>query len=64
MGRPSKFKEGMKVVSILKHDEYEIIEVKRNTLVVRPTDKIGLVYTCTKSMFEVLTDDYYYKEDK
>jgi hypothetical protein len=54
MVRESKFKKGMKVKSVLnKHEEYEIVEVLRNDLVVR-AESCNEKYRCRKGMFEVL----------
>ena len=54
MANKSKFQKGMKVKSVLnKFEEYEIIEVNKNNLVVSP---IGMneKFTCQKNIFEVL----------
>ncbi len=58
MGRISKFERGQKVRSTLdKFDEFEIVEVKKNTLVVRPLNDIHLRFDCLKSMFEVIKSE-------
>ena len=55
MANKSKFQKGMEVKSILnKFEKYEIVEVKKNKLVVSPVGKPDLKYTCEKNIFEVL----------
>lgn len=57
MARESKFKEGMKVKSILnKYEEYEVIEVLRNELVVSPLSN-NERYRCRKALFEIINTE-------
>lgn len=55
MAKQSKFKIGQKVTSILsKYSEYEIIEVKKDTLIVSPINAKDLKLEVKKMFFEVL----------
>ncbi len=52
MARPNKFKQGMKVKSVLnKYEEYEVLEVLKNELKVCPIGQ-NVFFTCKKSIFE------------
>lgn len=56
MGKVSKFKVGDKVESVLnKFEEYEVIEVLRNDLVVSPVGQPACKYKVRKGIFEPLT---------
>ena len=61
MAKKSKFEIGQKVESILnKHNEYEVVEVKKNSLVVSPICDSSLKFEkfeCPKNIFEVIKNE-------
>ena len=61
MARKSKFEKGQEVESILnKFEKYEIVEVKKNSLVVSPICSSSArheKFECPKNIFEVIKDD-------
>lgn len=57
MGRPAKFKEGIKVRSLLNSDEdYIVVKVLKNELVVKETNS-DQCYQCKKSLFEAIENE-------
>lgn len=59
MTNKSKYKIGQKVKSVFnKFEEYEIVEVLRNELIVTSTTiKDGKSYRCKKGLFEVQNEN-------
>ncbi len=60
MSKKSKFEKGMKVKSVLnKFEEFEVVEVLKNELRVRPLSNLGrdLEFTCKKSIFDEVTNN-------